>query len=137
MDGWEALADSNGLLRAGDAVRAGLTSKHLAGLVRGGELIRLIHGWYLVSSAAVAPVDETPWDRRRRLHEAQTRAVVRAYDGRVMASHHSALVRNSLPTFAADLRQVHVTKTSGTHSRRSRASRCTVTCRTRRPGTGS
>jgi len=118
MDGWEALADSNGLLRAGDAVRAGLTSKHLAGLVRGGELIRLMHGWYLVSSAAVAPVDETPWDRRRRLHEAQTRAVVRAYDGRVMASHHSALVRNSLPTFAADLRQVHVTKTSGTHSRR-------------------
>jgi hypothetical protein len=44
--------------------------------------------------------------------------VVRAYDGRVVASHHSALVRNSLPTFAADLRQVHVTKTSGTHSRR-------------------
>jgi hypothetical protein len=44
MDGWEALADSNGLLRAGAAVRAGLTSKHLAGLVRGGELIRLMHG---------------------------------------------------------------------------------------------
>jgi very-short-patch-repair endonuclease len=65
-----------------------------------------------------AQSNETPWERRRRLHSAQTRAVVRAYEGRVLASHHSALVLSNLPTFAADLRQVHVTRVDGPHSRR-------------------
>jgi hypothetical protein len=133
MDGWQALADADGLLRAADAVRAGLDAKQLARLARGGDLTGLAQGWYLVTSAVPAPLDDSPWERRRNVHVAQTRAVLRVYEGRVVASHHSALVLNALPTFAADLRQVHVSRVAGTHSRR----RPGLTIHRALPGTSS
>lgn len=120
MDGWQGLADTHGVLRAGDAFQAGVAPKDLARLVAAGELERLGHGWYLVAPAAPSPGQGggAPWEGRRRLHVAQTRATVRAYEGRVLASHHSALVLEGLPTYAADLRQVHVTRVSGASARK-------------------
>jgi hypothetical protein len=47
-----------------------------------------------------------------------TRTAVVAYEGRAVASHHSALVVRRLPTYAADLRQVHLTRTADRWSRR-------------------
>ena len=118
MDGWSAVADSQGLLRAQDAGRLGLTSRDLAHLVASQDLVHLARGWYSLPFPVLGPPTETLWERRRQLHAAATRAMVRAYDGRAVASHHSALVLNGLPTFAADLRQVHLTRTTGSQSRR-------------------
>jgi hypothetical protein len=116
MDEWQSVADSHGLLSAADARRTGLSSRDLGRLVKTEALIRLGHGWFSLPFEVNAA--DTTWERRRRLHAAQARAILRAFDGRVVASHHSALVLHGLPTFAADLRQVHVTRVSSVQSRR-------------------
>jgi hypothetical protein len=46
-----------------------------------------------------------------------TRALLRTFGGRAVASHHSALVLRGLPIFVADLRQVHLTRVEDDHSR--------------------
>ncbi|MEP6649609.1 MAG: type IV toxin-antitoxin system AbiEi family antitoxin domain-containing protein [Lapillicoccus sp.] len=118
MNGWGAIADGQGLLRARDAARLGLTSRDLAHLVASGDLVRLERGWYSLPLPVLEPDVDTVWERRRRLHAAKARAMVRAHDGRAVASHYSALVLTGLPAFAADLRQVHLTRVIGTQSRR-------------------
>ncbi|HEU4331329.1 MAG TPA: hypothetical protein VFR40_09445, partial [Lapillicoccus sp.] len=50
-------------------------------------------------------------------HALLTRAHIATFAGRAVASHHSALVLHGLPTYAADLRQVHMTRTADDHSR--------------------
>jgi hypothetical protein len=75
--------------------------------------------WYALPIAAVDAADE-PWERRRRLHSTMVRSAVRAHDGNAVASHHSALVERALPAYAADLRQVHLTRTADSWSRRRR-----------------
>ena len=109
MDGWQALADEHGIVSAAAAQSAGVTTRELRALVRSDALIRLDRGWYALADVLGGPAD-SPWDRRRRLHTLRARAVIRAYEGRVAASHHTALVLHDLPAFAADLRQVHVTR---------------------------
>jgi hypothetical protein len=61
-----------------------------------------------------------PWELRRLRHAAQTWAALRAFEGRVVASPDSGLVLRGLPTFAADFRQVHVTRVASRQSRRRR-----------------
>lgn len=109
MDGWKALADEQGILSASAALSAGVTTRELRVLVRSEALVRLDRGWYALADVLEVPAD-SPWDRRRRLHTLRARAVLSAYEGRVAASHHTALVLYGLPAFAADLRQVHVTR---------------------------
>jgi Transcriptional regulator, AbiEi antitoxin len=119
MDEWQSVADSHGLLSAADARRAGLSSRDLTRLVKGEALVQLGHGWYCLPRV-LGEAQELPWELRRRRHAAQTWAALRAFDGRVVASHHSGLVLHGLPTFAADLRQVHVTRVASRQSRRRR-----------------
>jgi hypothetical protein len=118
VDGWPAVADLNGLLSTSDALAAGLSKRDLARMADDGQVVHLARGWYCLPSAVSTPDDRGPWERRRLLHVARTRAEVRAVSGRAVASHHSALVRNDLPAFAADLRQVHLTRIDDTNSRR-------------------
>ncbi len=117
VDCWEAIADRHGLLSTGDALVAGLTKRELADLVNDERLVHLGRGWYslpfLESTDGV-----TPWERRRLLHRARVRAAIRSVEDRASASHHSALVLRDLPVFAADLRQVHLTRIDDTLSRR-------------------
>jgi Transcriptional regulator, AbiEi antitoxin len=117
MDGWQALADEHGIVSASAAVSAGVTTRDLRVLRQSGALIQLDRGWYALGGA-VGDLSLTPWERRRRIHALRARAVIRARDGRVSASHHTALVLRDLPTFAADLRQVHVTRTDDGQFRR-------------------
>jgi hypothetical protein len=118
MEEWEGVADRHGLIRTADALRAGLTSRQLSRLVRDGDLVRLGRGWYSLPLEAASAEDSSAWARRRTLHAAQATAAVVAYEGRAVASHHSALVLQGLPTYHADLRQVHLTRTADAWSRR-------------------
>jgi len=117
MDGWKALADEHGLFSTLLAVSAGLTASDLRALVRAGHIVRLDRGWYVLSDALTRDIGSS-WDRRRRIHALRARAIVRAYEHQVVASHHSALVLRGLPVFAADLRQVHVTRVDSGQFRR-------------------
>lgn len=108
MDGWEALADGRGILSASHALAAGLTARDLRTLVRQGLLVHLGRGWYALTAALPDPSDR--WEWRRQLHALRAHAAVQAYASQVAASHHTALVLHGLPTYAADLRQVHVTR---------------------------
>jgi very-short-patch-repair endonuclease len=118
VEGWEAVADEYGLLTTKDARSAGLSTRDLAALVSSDRLVRLDRGWYSLP-LTLPPADvDSAWERRRHLHSARTRAALRAREGHTMASHHSALVLNGLPAYAADLRQVHLTRSKDTWSRR-------------------
>jgi hypothetical protein len=117
VDCWEAVADRHGLLSTGDALTAGVTSRELAAMVKDGRLVHLGRGWYSLPFPE-STEDVTPWRRRRVLHAARARAAVRAVGGRATASHHTALVLEDLPVFAADLRQVHLPRLDDVLSRR-------------------
>src|SRR5690349_18653536 len=108
MDGWEALADGYGILGSAHASAAGLTSRDVRTLVRREALAHLDRGWYALTAALPDPSDR--WEWRRQLHTLRARAAIQAYASTVAASHHTALVLHGLPTYAADLRQVHVTR---------------------------
>ena len=101
MDLLDHLADAD-VVSASDARRAGLDAEAIARHHRSGRLFRLTRGWY-----AVRP----PRDARDR-HALTAIALGRAYAGRALASHHSALVLLDLPTYDVDLGTVHLTKTS-------------------------
>lgn len=51
-------------------------------------------------------------------HGLAARAIVRSFDGRAAASHHSALALMKLPIFGADLSTTHVVRARGQQSRR-------------------
>ena len=103
MDGWEALADGHGVFSTAEAMSAGFTARDLRQLVRSDAVVRLDRGWYGLTEALSSDPD-SPWERRRRQHALRARAVVRAYESPVVASHHTGLVVLGLPVFAADLR---------------------------------
>lgn len=117
VDCWEAVADRHGLLSTGDALAAGVAKRELAETEKDGRLVHLGRGWYSLPFPESTD-DLNPWERRRVLHAARARAAVRAVGGRASASHHSALVLKDLPVFAADLRQVHLTRIDDVLSRR-------------------
>lgn len=91
-------------------------------LVQSGRLRRLIRGWY-----AVAPQDgpppwgpPEPWARERANHRLTLVAVLRSFEGRVAASHQSALVLAGAPLWRSDLSLVHVCRVADHHSRHRR-----------------
>ena len=117
MEAFDALADEYGLIAAGRAREAGCGRQELARLVRSEHWVHLARGWYALSEALVPDAVDSPAERRRVLHALMTRALIRSFEGRAVASHHSALVLHSLPVFSADLRQVHLSRTQDDHSR--------------------
>lgn len=120
MDGWQVIADEHGLFHARDARAAGLVGRDLAHLTRTEQVVRLCRGWYTLPPGQLPADQDSPAERRRQLHGLVTSAMIREFAGRAVASNHSALVLASLPIFAADLRQVHVTRARDDLSRKRR-----------------
>lgn len=90
-------------------------------LLKDGTLRRLVRGWYAVRPLGA---DLAPWEgadrfeAARNLHRLTTRALVRSFEGRALASHHSALVLAGARLWASDLSTVHLTRAADNHSRR-------------------
>lgn len=109
----------DGIVPTGATRLVGLGPDDLRALRRSGRIRRLVRGWY-----AVRPVDgpapweaDTPWEAAEALHRLRTVALVRSFGGRVVASHHSALLLHGVATWRPDLDTVHVCRTDDDHSR--------------------
>jgi very-short-patch-repair endonuclease len=100
-----------GAFTSQDAHACGYNGQHLSQLVRRGRVLRVGPGAYVDRDRYEAASPE-------RRHEMATRAVVRTFDGRVRASHYSALTLMSLPVFGAPLDHIHVARTADSLSRR-------------------
>ena len=110
----------HGVVSSADANRLGLDAYALRQLVKDGRLRRLIRGWY-----AVCPPDAAvpPWEGADRFESARlehrllTVSLLRSFDGRVVASHPSALVLHDVDLWQADLSVAHVSRRHGDHTR--------------------
>ena len=96
-----------GLVSAGQARALGVEWGGLRRQVASGALHRVIPGWYAV----------TPPQSAAARHVLEARAWVRHFEGRALASHHSAVLLHGLPTLGVDLARVHVTRTADRHTR--------------------
>lgn len=106
-------AEANGgMLSAADVADAGLRSRDLTRLVRAGTLTRVAARSHLLTE--VLDVATTPEER----HRLTAMALVHSFDGRVAASHHSALAMHGLPFWRVQPDQFHVARISGRSSRR-------------------
>lgn len=95
-----------GVISTRQAVALGY-GESLPHLRRRGLLRRVVRGWHVVD-----------WpDKLEAQHELVARAVLQAFDGRVLLSHHSALIRHGLPTYQANLYRVAVCRRSDQFSR--------------------
>ena len=113
----------DGIVSAARAGEVGVTAVDLRRMLRSGSALRLCRGWYAVRDPAgeQAPWHgEDTWDSARRVHRLTTTALVRSFGGRVVASHHSALVLHGVSTWQADLEIVHLARTGDDHSRHRR-----------------
>jgi len=100
-----------GAFTAQDSYRCGYHSESLSRLVRNGGALRVGPSAYVDRARYEAASPE-------RRHEMATRAVVRTFDGRVYASHYSALTMMSLPVYGAPLDHIHVARAAGSLTRR-------------------
>ncbi|MDF2093547.1 type IV toxin-antitoxin system AbiEi family antitoxin domain-containing protein [Knoellia sp. 3-2P3] len=104
-----------------DATTLGLGPSDLRRMVRQGEIRRLIRGWYAVGSpdADRPPWEgEDEWETARAEHRLLTIALLRSFEGRVVASHQSALVLHGVRLWKSDLETAHVCRTDDDHTRR-------------------
>lgn len=100
-----------GVFTTSDATTVGVSRNHLAGLVRSSDVVNVGPRAYVLSSALDAAT--TPESR----HRLTTLAVLRSFDGRVAASHHSSLALHGLPFWRVDENTVHVCRVDGRSSR--------------------
>jgi very-short-patch-repair endonuclease len=111
-DGWVLedlrLVARDDVFSTTDARAMGVGSAALARLTARQEVTHLMRGWY-----AVGPPPDA-----RVLHRLRTAALVRQYEGRAVASHHSALLLDDLPLYRADLSRVHLCRVADRHTRR-------------------
>ncbi|MEO5982001.1 MAG: type IV toxin-antitoxin system AbiEi family antitoxin domain-containing protein [Pedococcus sp.] len=106
-----------------DATRLGIDAYGLRTRVASGQLRRLIRGWYAVCPPGVARppwVGDDVFETERRQHRLLTVALLRSFEGRVVASHQSALVLHGVPLWRADLTTAHLSRTQGDHTRHRR-----------------
>lgn len=97
----------------------GLTAPDIRALCHAGSLRRVCRGWYAVAPDPAKPPweGETSWDSERQWHLLRTRALLRVFDGRAAASHHSAVLLHGGRTLDANLDAVHLERTVDDHSR--------------------
>ena len=113
----------HGVVSTADARLLGIGTGQLQRLVRAGALLPLVRGWYAVPPGGAEP---PPWqdpDRfvaARILHRLRTAALLRSFEGRVTASHQSAVVLHGGRLWRSDLDTVHLTRTHDDHSRHRR-----------------
>lgn len=113
----------HGVVSAADARSLGLDPAALRRMLRAGEIQRLIRGWYAVCSpdAKQAPwVGDDGFDTARRRHRLLTIALLRSFEGRVIASHHSAIVLHGGRLWRSDLTTAHLCRTDNNNSRHRR-----------------
>ena len=108
------------VVSAADARALGIDAYALRRLVKQGHLRRLIRGWYAVCTPGAA---RPPWEGADRFeserlrHRLLTVALLRSFEGRVVASHQSALVLHEVDLWQADLSTAHVSRLRGDHTR--------------------
>jgi very-short-patch-repair endonuclease len=118
-----ALARHN-VVSTRDATTLGLGPADLRRMVKRGEIRRLIRGWYAVGApdADRPPWEgEDDWETARAAHRLLTIALLRSFEGRVVASHQSALVLHGVRLWKSDLETAHVCRNDDDHSRRRKA----------------
>ncbi|SDO58823.1 Transcriptional regulator, AbiEi antitoxin, Type IV TA system [Pedococcus dokdonensis] len=117
------LADDH-LISTATALTLGIDPAGMRARVRAGTLFRVIRGWYAVRSPNS---ERAPWegddtfDEARRRHRLLVTALLKSFDGRVVASHQSALVLHELPMWQADLTTAHLCRTANDHTRHRRS----------------
>lgn len=110
----------DGVVSAADAAKLGIGPADLRRMRRTNSVRRLIRGWYAVcppGSGAPPWEGADPFDTQRRQHRLLTSALLRSFDGRAVASHHSALVLHGIPLWKSDLTVAHLCRTADDHSR--------------------
>ena len=112
------------LFSATAAESIGIDAAALRKLARAGTIRRIIRGWYAVWT----PGDERPpwvgldgFDTGRREHRLLVVALLKSFEGRVVASHQSALVLHGVPLWQADLSTAHLSRTNTDHTRHRRS----------------
>jgi hypothetical protein len=95
-----------------DARAAGLRARDVAALVRGGKAERVGPRAYVLAEAKAEAV--TP----ETLHRLMALAVLRSFDDRAAASHHSAAALYGLPFWRVDQTTVHLARVEGRAGRR-------------------
>lgn len=100
-----------GVFSTADARAAGVNANDLRALVRAGTAVRVAPRAYVLGRAhAAATMPE-------ELHRLETLAVLRSFDNRVAASHHSALALHRLPFWRVNTDEIHVCRRTGRSSR--------------------
>ncbi len=109
-----------GIVPTAAARSLGLGPADLRALCRSGELRRLVRGWYAVRAPGA---DRPPWEGEDShasalaLHRLTALALIRSFDGRVCASHQTALVFHGVALWRSDLSLVHLARTGDDHTR--------------------
>jgi hypothetical protein len=112
------------LVSAAQAALIGVDPSGLHRLAKAGAIRRIIRGWYAVRQPGQ---QRAPWegadafDTARLRHRLLTTALLKSFEGRVVASHQSALVLHGIPLWKADLDTAHLCRTSSDHTRHRRA----------------
>lgn len=113
------LADHD-LVSTAAAASIGVDPTGLHRLVKAGAIRRVIRGWYAVRAPGR---ERAPWEgadafeTTRLQHRLLTIALLKSFEGRVVASHQSALVLHGLPLWRADLDTAHLCRTNTKHTR--------------------
>ncbi len=110
----------HGVVSTADATMLGIGPSDLRRMVRAGKARRLIRGWYAVHPPCVA---RAPWEgaddfeTARLRHRLLIAALLRSFQGRAVASHHSALVLHDMRLWKSDLDVAQLCRASDDHSR--------------------
>ena len=100
-----------GVFSTADACAAGVNANDLRALARDGTVVRVAPRAYVLGRAHAAAA--TP----EELHRLETLSVLRSFDNRVAASHHSALALHRLPFWRVNTDEIHVCRVAGRSSR--------------------
>jgi len=100
-----------GVFSTQDARTAAVGRNELRSLIRAGDAIRVGPRAHVLGSAMAKAT--TP----EAIHRLETLAVLRSFDNRVAASHHSALALHRLPFWQVRTETIHVCRVTGRSSR--------------------
>ncbi|MEI2777657.1 MAG: type IV toxin-antitoxin system AbiEi family antitoxin domain-containing protein [Tetrasphaera sp.] len=110
----------HGVIATRDATALGLSPSDIVRLCRQCTLRRMIRGWYAVCPPGVDPPPwegRTPWETQCNCHTLLISALVRSFEGRVIASHHSSLLLNGGRLHGVDFATAHVARMATVFSR--------------------